>query len=74
MTIKSVNNRKLNKVTKGIDKDDLLLRIDLTDTSDRSKEEYLDRYEGVLSEILNTTTFDENTDFSTTYLGNSRMI
>ena len=37
------------------------------------KEEYLDRYEGVISEILNTTRFDENTDLSTTYLGKLRM-
>ena len=33
-------------------------------------EEYLDRYEGVKSEILNTTRFDENSDSSMTYLGN----
>ena len=33
----------------------------------------LDRYEGVISEILNTTRFDENTDLSTTYLGKLRM-
>ena len=36
-------------------------------------EEYLDRYEGVKSEILNTTRFDENSDLSTTYLGRSNM-
>ena len=36
-------------------------------------EEYLDRYEGFKSEILNTTRFDENTDLSTTYLGRSNM-
>ena len=74
MTIKPVNNRKLNKVMKGRDKDDLSLRLDLIDTSDRLKEQYLDRYEGVISEILNTTRFNENTDLSTTYLGKSRML
>ena len=36
-------------------------------------EEYLDRYEGVKSEILNTTRFDENSDLSMTYLGKSSM-
>ena len=36
-------------------------------------EEYLDRYEGVQSEILNTTRFDENSDLSMTYLGTSSM-
>ena len=72
MTIKPVNNRKFSKRMKDSDKDDLSLRIDLTEILDRSKEEYLDRYEGVTSEILNTTRFDENMDLSTTYLGNSR--
>ena len=31
--------------------------------------EYLDVYEGIQSEIVNTTRFDENSDLSTTYLG-----
>ena len=74
VTIKPVNNRKLSKVTKGRDKEDLSLRLDLTETSDRLKKEYLDKYEGVISEILNTTRFDENTDLSTAYLGKSGMI
>ena len=43
------------------------------DSLDRSKEEYLDRYEGIKSEILNTTRFDENSDLSTTYLGKVNM-
>ena len=33
--------------------------------------EYLDVYEGIQSEIVNTTRFDENSDLSTTYLGKS---
>ena len=33
--------------------------------------EYLDVYEGIQSEIVNTTRFDENSDLSTTYLGRS---
>ena len=37
-------------------------------------EEYLDRYKGVKSEILNTTRFDENSDLSTTYLVRSNMV
>ena len=35
------------------------------------KEEYLDVYEGIQSELLNTTRFDKNADRSTTYLGKS---
>ena len=34
-------------------------------------EEYLVVYEGIRSEIVNTTRFDENSDLSTTYLGKS---
>ena len=32
-------------------------------------EEYMDVYEGIQSEIVSATRFDENSDFSTTYLG-----
>ena len=60
-------------VSKDKDKDDILLRIDLADILNGLKKEYLDRYEGVTSEILNTTRFDENTDLRTTYLGKLRM-
>ena len=35
---------------------------------DKLKEEYLDVYKGIQSEILSTTRFDENSDLSTTYL------
>ena len=41
---------------------------------DESREEYLDRYEGVTSEISNITRFDENSDLSMTYLQKSYMI
>ena len=35
------------------------------------QEEFLDVYEGIQSEIVNTTRFDENSDLSTIYLGRS---
>ena len=35
------------------------------------KAEYLDVYEGIQSEIVNTTRFDKNSDLSTTYLRKS---
>ena len=73
VTVRPVNNMKLNLVLKDKDKDDISLRIDLMNILNGLKEEYLDRYEGVMSEILNTTRFYENTDLSTTYLGKLRM-
>ena len=59
MSIKPMNK---NKVNVGRREEDKLI------------EEYLDRYEGVQSEILNMTRFDENSDLSTTYLARSSMI
>ena len=73
ITVRPVNNKKLNTVSKNKNKDDISLRVDLTDILNGSKEEYLDRYEGVISEILDTTRFGENTDLCTTYLGKLRM-
>ena len=73
MTIKPVNNKRLNSISKDKNEDDMSLRVDLTDAPNESKEEYLDRYEGGISEILNTTRFDENTDLSTTSIGKLRM-
>ena len=78
MAVKPVDNGKHSLVLKGKNNEDMSLRIDLIETlkgqpSYRSKEEYLDRYEGVTSEVLNTTRFDKSTDLSTTYLGKFRM-
>ena len=69
MIIKPVNTNRINKEIKRKSKNESLLRVNLADSLDRSKEKYLDRYEGIKSEILNTTRFDDNLDLSTTYLG-----
>ena len=73
MTIRPVNNKKFNLILKDKKENNMSLRVDVTDAPNGSKEEYLDRYGGVISEILNTTRFDENTDLSTTYIGKYRM-
>ena len=46
-----------------------MVEVDFGSTPDILKEEYLDVYKGIQSEIVNTTRFDENSDLSTTYLG-----
>ena len=74
MTIKPVNTNRINKEIKGRSRIESLLRVNLVDISDRLKEEYLDRYERVKSEILNSTRFGENSDLSTTYLGKINTI
>ena len=73
MTIRPVKFNKVVKDTKGRNINDSLLEVNLVDSSDRSKEEYLHRYEGVKSEIVETTRFDDNSDLSTTYLGKVNM-
>ena len=50
------------------------IEIDFGDTLDKLKKgEYLDMYDGVKSEVLSITKFDENSDLSTTYLGRIDM-
>ena len=43
-----------------------MVEMDFGPTMDILKEEYLDIYEGIQSEIVNTTRCDENLDLSTT--------
>ena len=74
MLIKPINKNKINVGRKEEEKNRFTSEVSLMDTSDRLREEYLDRYEGVKSEILNITRFDENSDLSMTYLGRSSMV
>ena len=46
-----------------------IIELDFGPTPDILKEEYLDVYQRIQSEILNTIRLDENSDLSTTYLG-----
>ena len=71
--VKPVNTNRINKDIKGKSRNKSLSWVNLTDSLDRTKEEYLDRYEGIKSEILNTTRFDKNSDLSTAYLGKVNM-
>ena len=48
-----------------------IIELNFGSTPHILKEEYLDIYEGIQSEIENTTGFDKNSDLSTTYLGKS---
>ena len=46
-----------------------IIEVDFSAIADILKEGYLDMYEGIQSEILNTTRFHKNSDLNTTYLG-----
>ena len=71
--VQPINPNRTVKEIKGRYINESLLKVNLVHISDRSKEEYLDRYEGIKLEILDTTRFDENSDLSTTYLGKVNM-
>ena len=67
MSVRSINKMKNKIKSRKDEKERPISEIDFRDTSDRLKEEYLYRYEGVKSEILSTTRFSENSDLSSTY-------
>ena len=69
----TIKPARLNKMVKDKDKNEFLSKVNLVESLGRSREEYLDSYEGVKSEIVDTTRFDENSDLSTTYLGRIDM-
>ena len=69
MSIKPINKMKNKIKSRKDEKERTISEIDFGKTPLRLKEEYLDRYEGIKSEILSTTRFDENSDFSMNYLG-----
>ena len=60
--------------TLDIKEDRYMMELDFGPTPHILKEEYLDVYKGIQSEIVNTTRFDGNSDLCTTYLGKSDMI
>ena len=62
MSIKPINKSNSNVGRKRGEKDRFTSVVSLVDISDRLTEEYLDRYEGLKSEILNTPRFDKNSD------------
>ena len=68
LDIKAVNQRS-HKRRHNTKKERQRLELDFEDMSDKLKEEYLDMYGGIWSEILSTTRLDETSDLSTTYLG-----
>ena len=69
LNISAVNKYKNNLDT--IKEDRYILEIDFGPTPHILKEEYLDIYEGIQSEIVNITRVDENSDLNTAYLGKS---
>ena len=55
------------------EKESLNTDVNFGGSPDRLKAEYLDVYEGIYAEIVSSDKFDEDTDLSTTYLGQIDM-
>ena len=73
MCIKPINKTKNKVKSKKDERERPISEVDFINTSNRLKEEYLDRYEGLKSEILSSTRFDENSDLSMAYLGKASI-
>ena len=63
---------KFSKIAIIKDISKILLKINLIESSGRSRAEYLDRYEGTKTEIIDITRFDENSDLSTNIFRENR--
>ena len=68
VSIRVMNRYKDNSKTK---EERETTEVDFGVTPQTLHKEYLDVYEGIQLEIVNTTRFDETSDLSTTYLGKS---
>ena len=55
------------------EKESLSTNVNFGGSSAKLKSEYLDMYEGIYAEIVSSDRFDEDTDLSTTYLGQMDM-
>ena len=56
------------------EKESLNTDLNFSNSSTKLKSKYLDMYKGIYAEIVNSNRFDEDTDLSTTYLGQMDMI
>ena len=67
ISVRPLNKERNKAKSKHNEKESPISEVDFKNTSDRLKEEYLDRYERVKSEILSTTRFDDSSDLSMIY-------
>ena len=65
LDIKAVN-LKNHKKRSNKEEERQMLELVFTDTPVKLKGDYLDMYEGIQSEVISTTRYDENSDLSTT--------
>ena len=65
----TLNARHVNRYKVKPDMGKEFRELDFGTVPQNLQEEYLDMYEGIQSDIVSSSRFDENSDISTTYLG-----
>ena len=74
LNIDTLNYRQNKDLYKELKEKELLdANVNFGESSVKLKANYLDVYEGVYAEVISTDRFDEDTDISTTYLGQVNM-
>ena len=69
LNIKLVNRYKMKPNDSPSSSEREFMEVDFGGNSQNLQAEYLDVYEGIQSDIVSSSRFDENSDISTTYLG-----
>ena len=65
----SLNVKAVNRYKVRLDMEREFKELDFGPIPQKLQEEYLDIYDGIQSDIVSSSRFDENSDISTTYLG-----
>ena len=74
LSIDQINYREDISLYRGLqEKESLSTNVKFGGSSAKLKSEYLDVYEGIYAEIVSSDRFDEDSDLSTTYLGQTDM-
>ena len=74
LSINSMNYRQNRDLYRSLNNEQTInTNLNFGNSPENLKTEYLDMYEGVYTEVISTDKFDEDTDISTTYLGQVDM-
>ena len=68
LTIRPLDDKKHKRLYNNLKTGEELIP-DIIFDEDRIRNTYLDKYDGIQTQISQTNSFDESTDLSTTYLG-----
>ena len=74
LRINSMNYRQNKDLYKSLNNEQTIrINLNFGNSPENLKADYLDMYKGIYAEVISTDKFDEDTDISTTYLGQVNM-